>query len=284
MRPETLDQIFRRTAARLSFSACPFIESRLLIQLAGSMDESQFFRQLNSPVSKILVKRLEPLVRKRLAGWPLAYILGEKEFWSLRFEVGPQVLIPRPETELVVEKVLSLPLSDKPRLLDVGTGCGNIAIALAKELPQAKVIGSDLSKRALAVAEVNARKIGLKNVKFIQSDLLDYFLKKRQRFEVIVSNPPYVSEADWEKLDSPVKDFEPRKALVAGPTGLEVINRLIDQARYCLIPGGYLVFEFGAGQEKQLLKLFPAGWGKLEILQDYSGLPRVASVSWPGKF
>jgi len=213
----------------------------------------------------------------------MAYLQGKKEFWSLEFKVNRQVLIPRPETELLVEKILSLPLSPRPCLLDVGTGCGNLAIALAHELPRAKIIGSDLFKRTLRVAEENARRHNLKNVRFIQSDLLEHFLKRKQRFEVIVSNPPYVAEDSWQHLARPVRDFEPRKALVAGPTGLEIISRLIDQASQCLVPGGYLVFEFGAGQEERLKNLFGPGWDELEILKDYSGLPRVASIAWRGK-
>jgi release factor glutamine methyltransferase len=242
------------------------------------MKEVEFFCQLNSPVSERQIKKLRSLLNKRLAGWPIAYLLGKKEFWSLEFEVNPQVLIPRPETELLVERILSLPLTGKPRLLDVGTGCGNIAIALARERPKAKIIASDVSRRALKVAEKNARKNGIKNITFIQSDLLDYFLKKKEHFEVIVSNPPYLSEKDWSGLDSQVKEFEPRKALVAGPTGLEILKKLILQSPKCLRDSGYLVLEFGPGQEKELRILFGPDWSAPEVLKDYSGYRRVLTA------
>lgn len=282
MRYKNLDQLFRRTAGQLSFSACPYIEARLLIQKAAGWDESEFFRRLDSPVSERLITKLSSLVRKRQAGWPVAYILGRKEFWSLEFKVNRLVLIPRPETELLVEKVLSLPLPEKSHILDVGTGCGNIAVALAKEKPLARVVASDLSTRALKLAAWNARKNGVRNISFVQSDLLRSFLDRKLRFEVIVSNPPYVSEKDWKKLDRPVRDFEPRKALVAGPTGLEMIEKLVSQSRLCLRSGGFLVFEFGAGQENKIKKFLGPGWLEPEILRDYSGLPRAMAIQKPG--
>lgn len=282
MRYKNLDQLFRQTAGRLSFSSCPFIEARLLIQKVAGWDEAEFFRRLNSRVSPGLVRRLSALVRKRRSGWPMAYLLGWKEFWSLPFRVNRLVLIPRPETELLVEKVLSLPLPERPRLLDVGTGCGNIAVALGKEKPLARVVASDISRRALALAAWNARNNGVTNISFVHSDLLQHFIERKQKFEVIVSNPPYVSAADWEKLDRPVRDFEPRTALVAGPTGLEVIQKLISQSWSCLKPGGFLVSEFGAGQENEIRKLLDRRWSEPEILSDYSGFPRVMTVKKPG--
>ncbi|MCX8159793.1 MAG: peptide chain release factor N(5)-glutamine methyltransferase [Candidatus Saccharicenans sp.] len=282
MRYKNLDQLFRQTAGKLSLSSCPFLEARLLIQKAAGWEESEFFRRLDSPVSTGLARKLARLVEKRQSGWPVAYLLGRKEFWSLPFRVNRLVLIPRPETELLVEKVLSLPLPERPRILDVGTGCGNIAISLARERPRARVVASDLSRRALALAAWNARNIGVKNISFVQSDLLLHFIERKQKFEVIVSNPPYVSAADWEKLDRPVRDFEPRRALVAGPTGLEAIRKLVGQSWLCLKPGGFLVFEFGAGQESEIRQLFDRRWSEPEILNDYSGLPRVMTVQKPG--
>lgn len=282
MKYKDLEQLFRQTASRLSLSSSPFLEARLLIQKAAGWDESEFFRRLDSPVSPLLLRKLETLVRRRQSGWPVAYILGRKEFWSLEFKVNRLVLIPRPETELVIERLLSLSLPDECCLLDVGTGCGNLAVALAREKPRARVVASDISRRALMLAAENARNNGVKNIKFIHSNLLDYFIKKKMKFEAIVSNPPYVSESDWEKLDRSVRQFEPRKALVAGPTGLEMIARLINQALQCLRPGGFLVFEFGAGQEKEIVKLFGSGWSRPEITRDYSGQPRVMTARKTG--
>lgn len=283
MRYKNLDRLFRQTARQLSCSDCPFLEARLLIQKAAGLSENEFYSQLGAPVSSRLAWRLASLVQKRRDGWPLAYILGRKEFWSLEFKVNRWVLIPRPETELLVEKVLSLPLHERPRILDVGTGCGNIAIALAKEKPGARVVASDISRRALQLAVWNARKNGVNNIVFVHSDLLRYFIERRQRFEVIVSNPPYVSERDWARLDRPVRDYEPKNALVSGPTGLEMIEKLVRQSWHCLKPGGFLVFEFGPNQENEIRQLLRPGWSEPEIIEDYSGWPRVMAVRKSGR-
>lgn len=278
MKFENLNELFRETARQLSISPCPFIEARLLIQQAWEMEETEFFCQLNSPVSEKQLKKLKSLLGKRLSGWPLAYLLGKKEFWNLEFEVNPQVLIPRPETELLVEKVLAWPLPGNACLLDVGTGCGNIALALAKERPRFRVVASDISRRALRVAAKNAIKHGVKNITFIQSNLLGYFLKEKKQFEVIVSNPPYLSEKDWSGLDSQIKGFEPRRALVAGPTGLEIFEKLIRQSLNCLKTSGYIALEFGPGQEKKLITFFGKDWLEPEIHKDYSSYPRVLTA------
>jgi release factor glutamine methyltransferase len=246
------------------------------------MEEAEFFCQLKSPVSERRLKKLRNLLDKRQSGWPMAYLLGKKEFWSLKFEVNPQVLIPRPETELLVEKVLAWPLPRKSYLLDVGTGCGNIAIALAKERPQFRVFASDISRRALKVAEKNASKHRVKNITFVQSNLLEYFLKEKKRFEVIVSNPPYLSEKDWSGLDGQIRGFEPKAALVAGATGLEILKKLIRQSSNCLKSSGYLALEFGQGQEKELITLFGKDWSEPKIHKDYSGYPRVLTVKKAG--
>jgi release factor glutamine methyltransferase len=275
LKSKSLDFVFRQTARELFFSSCPFIEARLFIQHSAKMTENEFFHHLDQPVSRAVEKKLKVLVKKRKEGWPVAYLLGKKEFWSLEFKVNRWVLIPRPETELIVETVLSLSLPNKPAILDVGTGCGNIAVALAKELPGAKVVASDISGRALKLAEFNARNNQVKNIKFVQSNLLNYFIKKKKKFEVIVSNPPYVSESEWKKLEQAVRDFEPKKALVAGSTGLEVMEKLVQQASKCLKPGGYLIMEIGAEQKAEVVRLFTQGWKEVKTLPDYSGLPRV---------
>lgn len=282
MKYKNFDQLFRQTARKLSISACPFIEARLFIQKAAGWDEMEFFHQLDRPVPSGVLAKLDRLVRMRQAGWPVAYILGKKEFWSLEFRVNRWVLIPRPETELVVEKALDLPLPESPQILDVGTGCGNLAISLAKEITEARVTASDISRRALQIASWNAKNLGVKNVKFVHTDGLEYFISRKKRFHLIVSNPPYVSETEWQKLDRPVRDFEPRKALVAGPTGVEFIQRLIGEAFECLTPGGFLVFEFGAGQEEKILKHFREGWQETAVHLDYSGRPRVITARKAG--
>lgn len=275
---KTLDQLFRETAARLSVSTCPFLEARLLIQAAGRMGEGEFFTKLSEPVDAELEKNLEQLARQRIDGCPLAYLLGYKEFWGLTFRVNRSVLIPRPETELVVEKILTLPLPAEPLILDVGTGSGNIAISLGKELPSAKIIATDVSKRALRLAAVNARLNQVNNVRFILSDLFKTFEESQLTFDLIVSNPPYVARADWQILDRPVRDFEPKKALLAGQDGLNFIRRLVKKAGQFLQPAGFLVMEIGAGQARKVVELLETGWSQIEIINDYSGLPRVVSA------
>jgi len=273
-----LDQLFREAAVRLSVSTCPFLEARLLIQAAGQMDEAEFFTRLSEPVWPQLEKSLERLVRQRLDGCPVAYLLGYKEFWGLPFRVNRSVLIPRPETELVVEKILTLPLSPEPLILDIGTGSGNIAVSLAKELPSARIMATDISKRALRLAAVNARLNQVDNVRFILSNLFKAFEQSQMRFDLIVSNPPYVAQDDWQKLDRSVRDFEPKKALLAGQDGLGFIRRLVRKAGQYLQPAGFLVMEIGAGQAEEVVRLLETGWSHIEIDNDYAGFPRVVSA------
>jgi len=275
---KNLDQLFREAAVRLSVSTCPFLEARLLIQAAGQMDEAEFFTRLSEPVWPQLEKSLERLVRQRLDGCPVAYLLGYKEFWGLPFRVNRSVLIPRPETELVVEKILTLPLSPEPLILDIGTGSGNIAVSLAKELPSARIMATDISKRALRLAAVNARLNQVDNVRFILSNLFKAFEQSQMRFDLIVSNPPYVAHDDWQKLDRSVRDFEPKKALLAGQDGLGFIRRLVRKAGQYLQPAGFLVMEIGAGQAEEVVRLLETGWSHIEIDNDYAGFPRVVSA------
>ena len=278
MNSKNLDQLFREAAVRLSVSTCPFLEARLLTQAAGQMDEAEFFTRLSEPVWPQLEKSLERLVRQRLDGCPVAYLLGYKEFWGLPFRVNRSVLIPRPETELVVEKILTLPLSPEPLILDIGTGSGNIAVSLAKELPSARIMATDISKRALRLAGVNARLNQVDNVRFILSNLFKAFEQSQMRFDLIVSNPPYVAQDDWQKLDRSVRDFEPKKALLAGQDGLGFIRRLVRKAGQYLQPAGFLVMEIGAGQAEEVVRLLETGWSHIEIDNDYAGFPRVVSA------
>lgn len=242
------------------------------------MDEAEFFTRLSEPVWPQLEKSLERLVRQRLDGCPVAYLLGYKEFWGLPFRVNRSVLIPRPETELVVEKILTLPLSPEPLILDIGTGSGNIAVSLAKELPLARIMATDISKRALRLAAVNARLNQVDNVRFILSNLFKAFEQSQMSFDLIVSNPPYVAQDDWQKLDRSVRDFEPKKALLAGQDGLRFIRRLVRKASQFLQPAGFLVMEIGAGQAEEVVRLLETGWSHVEIDNDYAGFPRVVSA------
>jgi release factor glutamine methyltransferase len=189
------------------------------------------------------------LIRRRLEGCPVAYLVGRKEFYGLEFAVSPAVLIPRPDTETAVVEALALAKKMAiPRIVDVGTGSGAIAIALAMHLPQAKVAAIDVSEEAIAVARRNADKHGLANrIEFMQGDLLDPVAGRS--FDVVVSNPPYIAAEDMPKLPIGVRHYEPHVALNGGQGGFAVFDRLIIQAAEHLEPGGYFVVEIGAPQE-----------------------------------
>ena len=218
-------------------------------------------------------------IGRRLAMEPVQYITGVQEFFGLRLEVGPGVLIPRPETELLVESALKRLPADRPvRLLDVGTGTGAIAIAMAVKLPQARVTAIDLSEAALAMARRNVRRHGLEDrVDLVNSDLLAA-LPAGDRFHAILSNPPYVPESDRATMHPQVRHYEPREALFAGVDGLEVYRRLIPQARVALMERGLLTLEIGYGQRDAIAELLQ-GWRGVQIFDDLREIPRVA-VAW----
>ena len=220
------------------------------------------------------------LTARRAAQEPLQYLTGGQEFYGLPLRVTSDTLIPRPETELLVESVLGwAALQAGPlRILDVGTGTGAIALALATHLPAAEVVACDLSAAALAVARDNAERLELAaRVSFVQSDLLDALTPELDAgglFDVIVSNPPYVPSADAATMQAEVVDHEPHLALFAGEDGLEVYRRLIPQAQAALLTGGLLAMEFGFGQREALAKLL-ADWDEVRFLDDYAAIPRI---------
>ena len=214
--------------------------------------------------------QFESLLRRRLASEPVQYITGVQEFFGLQFEVTPDVLIPRPETEHLVEAALER-ISPEARIVDVGTGSGAIAIALAHALPRSLVTAVDLYPATLEVARRNAQRHGVaERVTFLQSDLLAK--AGSAEFDVVVSNPPYI--ADAEVLEPQVADYEPRSALYAGSTGLEIYERLIPQARRVLKPQGWLLMEIGYGQQAGVTALLDR-WDALTFVPDLQGIPRV---------
>ncbi len=217
---------------------------------------------------------------RRRTGEPIQYITGETEFYGLPFRVTPDVLIPRPETEHLVEKVLELAANfAAPRIVDVGTGSGCIAIALAYKLPQASITAIDLSKSALAIARENAKRNGVA-MRFLEGDLLVPVTE--ERFEFIVSNPPYVAEADRESLSVEVREYEPALALFAGDDGLEVYRRLIPATFDALIPGGFVVLEIGYGQSPAVAELLAtSGFEEIEFVPDLQRIPRLACARRP---
>jgi release factor glutamine methyltransferase len=257
---------------------------------ALSISEEKFYADPDLAISKHQQDAYFNLIQKRLSGIPTAYLTGKREFWSLSFEVGPGVLIPRPETEHVVEKVLDLVHAKDGaacrgaglQIADIGIGCGCIAISLAKELPESQVIATEISVTALSFARKNAVAIGIENLEIYQGDLFQPLINKRLKgtFDYIVSNPPYVSTAEWETMEREVRDHEPREALVAGENGLEIIAKLVLEAPSFLKQGGRLIFEIGFGQKESVLSLFGEEWGSVACFDDLSGIPRIV-VSRP---
>lgn len=215
------------------------------------------------------------LISRRRRGEPLQYITGHRDFFKLGFEVSPDVLIPRPETELIVEAVLELCKDDPaPFIADIGTGSGCIAISVLHELPAAVAVATDISPAALKVAQRNAERHGVQErLRLVESDCFAA-VSLTNPFSLIASNPPYVSEAELELVPREVR-FEPRAALAGGPDGLAIIRRLLSEARPFIRPGGYLVFEIGFGQSEPVEKLIDRRvWKLIEIRRDLQGIPR----------
>jgi len=221
-------------------------------------------------------------ISRRFQLEPIQYITGEQEFYGLRLHVSPAVLIPRPETEHLVEAVLALLPANQPlKLADIGTGSGAIAIALAVHLPLAQITALDLSTEALAVATSNAREHNVANrIDFFESDLLAAVDNRTETFDALVSNPPYIPESDRATLHPQVREHEPATALFAGETGLDIYRRLVPQAFSALKPNGLLALEIGHGQREQLTQLL-AGWNDVSFVNDLQQIPRVVLARKP---
>ena len=228
------------------------------------------------------------LVERRVGREPLQYILGTQEFCGLEFDVNPAVLIPRPETELLVEYVAQrIPAGRQATIVDVCTGSGCIAVAVARLRPRARVIATDLSNPSLNVARQNAARYAVaERITWLEGDLLGPLAEKELegRIDVIVSNPPYIAEADWATLQPEVRLFEPRGALVAGPQGTELHERLLQEAGRYLSPGGALIMEIGAGQARAMRRIVDQqpGYRFRRLVYDAAGLERVVIVERAG--
>ena len=224
--------------------------------------------------------RYDEALAQRATGMPSQYIIGHQEFWGLDFVVSPAVLIPRPETEHLVETVLELACDlPRPKIVDVGTGSGCIALALAHELKHAEVYAVDVSSAALEIASANAARLQLDGrVRFVQSDVLKA-LAVHHDFDFIASNPPYVGFGEADKVQKSVRDFEPRMAVFAGEQGLDVITPLVQQAQKALKPGGWLAVEIGYSMRDAVLNLLhPTMWEDVRVVPDLQGIPRVVAA------
>jgi release factor glutamine methyltransferase len=263
------------------------LAAELLLMHVLGRDRSFLHTQPELELPGELTERYFRLVAERTTGKPTQYITGHQEFWGLDFEVNPDVLIPRPETEHLIEHVIELAsrqgFSRDARLwiVDVGTGSGCIALALASEFPRAILFGADISRLALVVASGNAVRLGMpERVKFLESDLLARFLDRDflGRFDFVVSNPPYVSQEEVELVQREVREFEPRVAWGGLERGDQIYSRLFPQALQILKPGGYVVVEIGYNMRERVLALLDEGWDEVEVRPDLAGIPRVVSA------
>jgi release factor glutamine methyltransferase len=275
----------------------PRMNGELLLMFTLNCDRAYLYAHPERELTTEEQSRYEATLAERARGVPAQYITGHQEFWGMDFIVTPAVLIPRPETEHVIETVLELLASDlatrdaagpdaevqspgsRLRIADVGTGSGCIAIALAKELPQAEIHATDVSSAALEIARANAARHQFANrIQFHQTDLLSGL--SGNPFDLVVSNPPYVGESEAGQVQLEVRKFEPRNAVFAGPTGAEVIARLVPQAHAALKPGGWLVIEISSAVV-DIVKNFLRDWHDARITPDLQYLPRVARARKP---
>jgi release factor glutamine methyltransferase len=267
--------IDRLTAAQVG---SPRLNAEVLLMFALGKDRAYLYAHSDDELDQEVFARYDDALTQRAQGIPSQYITGHQEFWGLDFIVTPAVLIPRPETEHLIETALPLARAvNHPRIVDVGTGSGCIAIVLAKELPGAEIEAVDISNDALEIARANAARHQV-NVQFRQNDLLTRF--PANSFDMVVSNPPYVGDSEEEQVQLEVRKFEPRNAVFAGSTGIEIIERLIPQAEDKLHSGGRLVMEI-SGSIVEAVKPLLEGWDEVEIVPDLQSIPRIISAKKP---
>jgi release factor glutamine methyltransferase len=267
-------QIFMRAGIDADEAA---LDAEVLARHVLGWDRAALVARWRETAPESFDEHFQPLITRRASREPVAYIIGHREFWDLDFEVTPDVLIPRPETELIVEEALrhAREMCPPREIVDVGTGSGCIAIALAHELPSARVTGTDISIAALDVARRNAERHGVaRRISLVNADLLDDVTPA----DLIVSNPPYVPAGDAASLQPEVGQYEPAAALFGGPgDGLELVRRLLASAGAHLADEGRLMIEFGFGQEAPLREAARhAGWKVVRICNDLQAIPRVA--------
>lgn len=277
----------REGMARLRAANVPShaLAAELLLMHAVGRDRAWLYANPEAAVDGATAAKFFELIARRTSGTPTQYLTGRQEFWGLEFEVTPAVLIPRPETEHVVEVALerlgAARVSTLLRIADVGTGSGCIAVALAKELPAAEIYATDISAEALAVARRNAERHGVAaRVKFIECNLLDGVTEDAGPLDLIASNPPYVARDEQEQLPRDVREHEPHAALFAGASGTEIYEPLIAQAAKQLRRGGLLVVEIGYGALERVKPLLGNSktWTNVRVANDLAGIPRVISA------
>ncbi len=278
--PYTLDTTLRPSADALGATLnldqrTSRLEAQILLCHAIQQPRAYLAAHDRDPIPPAQAAAFAALLQRRLQGEPIAYILGEREFYSLNFKVTPAVLIPRPETELLVDLALARIPADRPcRVLDLGTGSGAVAVTLALHRPQAEVVAVDQSAAALEVARENAQRLGAGNLRLIQSDW--YSALGEAKFDLIVSNPPYIAAADPHLTQGDAR-FEPPTALASGADGLDDIRAIIRGAAAHLKPGGWLLFEHGYDQAAACRELLiQAGFEQVASVADLAGIARIS--------
>lgn len=279
--PATLGFRLRKIARELrSTSPTPQLDAEVIVMHVCGIDRRQLVLREPALLTGDQQRQLAELSARRQRGEPIAYLTGVREFWSIELNVSPATLIPRPETELLVEKALArIPPDAEWTIADLGTGCGAMALVLAQERPRCRVWATEVSSAALEIAGLNADKFGLNNIEFLHGDWFEPLAGKK--FNIIVSNPPYVRAGD-PHLESGDVRFEPRQALVAGPDGIDAIRLIAQRARGHLVSGGSLLFEHGWDQADAANdQLRAAGYGDIVCHRDLAGHDRVTECRNP---
>ena len=276
----TIRELISQATMQLDDAGIPSarLDAEVLLAFCLNCDRLELIKNPERVLNEDERMSFHEFIARRLRCEPVAYITGRKAFWSFTLEVNSDVLIPRPDTEVIVEEALAVfnaqPV-DQPRILDIGTGSGAIALALAAEIPGAQITATDVSVAALTVAKKNALALGLEySITFLHGDL---FAPVRGTFDLIVSNPPYIGADEYEILPAGVKDFEPRQALFAGKTGLEFYENLIYQAKKHLKEKGWLLLEIGYKQTQEVRTIMEISkfYDSIDVRADYAGLSRV---------
>ena len=259
--------------------ASPGLDAEVLLSACLKKDRTHFHIDREQSLTEHELQEFRRYIERRRSGEPVAYIVGKKEFWSLPFEVNKHVLVPRPETEILVEEVLKLCAGMKAgnlRILEIGTGCGAISVSLAHELKNAQIIATDISQEAIKVASRNAQINDVANqISFLSGNLFEPVSGK---FDIIVSNPPYISKKEYDCLPSGVRDFEPESALLSGADGTAFHKKIIKAGGIYLKPGGWSFMEIGAGQIEMVEYMLNESnlYDSIAFRDDYAGIERVA--------